>query len=220
MSELEADSPFLPPKPDSLSIRIASQIREAMYQGELKPGDFLRELALAKAFQVSQATIREALAQLEHCGLVVRTPNRCTTVANLSQEELEEKLRVWCNLEQLAVLAACERASEEDLQNLGEIADLASGTVAATFAGIAQREFHHRIWRMAENRTLYRMLDQLTLPLFVFRLHIAGKAPASDHFRGVLNAIREKDRGAIVRAVQAYHGVDGVQSYAAAAAQE
>jgi DNA-binding GntR family transcriptional regulator len=201
--------------PDSLSIRVASQIRDEIYDGNLKPGAYLRELALAKDFQVSQSTIREALAHLEHHGLVVRVPNRSTTVALLSEKELAERTRVWCNLEQMAAIEAAMRADEQDIHGLEQAALRAEA--AGAFEEAPDREFHLRIWQLAGNRTLYRVLNCLTLPLFVFRLHPNGGTRDESGMLGIVQALRTKDSPTIAKAVAAYHGMDGWRWHAAAA---
>jgi DNA-binding GntR family transcriptional regulator len=202
-------------RPDSLSIRVASRIREELYQRSLEPGAHLRELALAKEFRVSQATIREALACLEHQGLVIRVPNRSTTVVHLRGEDIAERTRVWCNLEQLAAREAAMRAEQDGLRGLEEVISRAMQGVAGTFAEIPEREFHLRLWQLAENRTLCRTLDCLTLPLFVFRLHPRGDTPDQSGMHRILHALRSKDAAAIVKAVAAYHGMDGPRWHSA-----
>jgi hypothetical protein len=73
---------FLKPvRSQSLSRQVYETLKEAIFNGRFQPDEALRELHLAKMFEVSQATIREALVQLEQTGLVVRHHNRKTTVA-------------------------------------------------------------------------------------------------------------------------------------------
>src|SRR5438874_1838866 len=50
--------------------RVAEVIKEAIFSGVLKPGDALRELHLAAELNVSQASVREGLVQLENAGMV------------------------------------------------------------------------------------------------------------------------------------------------------
>jgi DNA-binding GntR family transcriptional regulator len=64
---------------------------------------------LSRAEGVSQATIREALGQLERFGLVVRTPNIGTEVTRLSQEEVLERVELRMLLEERALTQAAPR---------------------------------------------------------------------------------------------------------------
>ena len=62
-----------PPVP--LRSHVAASIREAILRGNLKPGQRLVERKLAAELGVSQIAVREALPELEHEGLLTRTPN-------------------------------------------------------------------------------------------------------------------------------------------------
>ncbi|TWP33245.1 FadR/GntR family transcriptional regulator [Leekyejoonella antrihumi] len=55
--------------------RVVEQIEQAIYSGQLKPGDHLpAERALVEEFKVGRSTVREALRILESLGLLHTTP--------------------------------------------------------------------------------------------------------------------------------------------------
>lgn len=158
-----------PLRAESLSAQVAETIRSAISNQELRPGQPLRELALAKSLKVSQATVREALAQLEAYGLVVRTPNRSTAVSRLEPAEVQQRLAVRLSLEQVACRQAALSASLEDITALEGLClrtaeAVQSGDVKARRT--AERAFFQRLWVTARNPVLYRILDQLTTPLY------------------------------------------------------
>jgi len=76
----------------SLRQRVMNDIRSAIISGHLKPGDKLKELDISKQMSVSRGPIREALRDLEALGLVVSSPYRETTVADVRKEEVVELL--------------------------------------------------------------------------------------------------------------------------------
>jgi DNA-binding FadR family transcriptional regulator len=62
---------FKSAKSNKISGHIIEQIREAIFKGQLKPGDKLPpERELMKNFKVSKATLREALRSLEVLGFL------------------------------------------------------------------------------------------------------------------------------------------------------
>jgi GntR family transcriptional repressor for pyruvate dehydrogenase complex len=62
---------FAPLRPVSLSGRIASEIRRALFAGKIRSGDFLgTEASLAKEFGVSRMASRDALRSLAATGIV------------------------------------------------------------------------------------------------------------------------------------------------------
>src|SRR5580704_10059725 len=100
--------------------RVFDTIRDAIFAGNLKPGEPLRELHLAKELQVSQASVREGLVHLENSGLVVRIPNKETRVTKLSNREVRERLGLRESLEAMAWIAASKNMEAPDYEPLLE----------------------------------------------------------------------------------------------------
>jgi len=137
----------------------------------LKPGETLRELALARKLGVSQATVREALADLQQIGLVVKVPNKGTSVTNLPATEVRERLAVRLLLEQMAAIEASRRLREEDFATLQELCQrIHAGIERNAYFEVSQADlaFHRAIWRRSGNQILMRILDQVCTPLFAF----------------------------------------------------
>jgi DNA-binding GntR family transcriptional regulator len=160
-----------PVKAGPLRVRIYDTLRELIFSGKLAPGDPIREAHMAKALQVSQPTLREALIQLEHAGLVVRNPQRDTTVTRLTEQDVQERSRLRALLEPEAAVAAVARMGEAEYQMLDAKLEAIHRSLAADsyheFAA-ADLEFHRYIWELSGDRTLYKVLDFVTVPLFAF----------------------------------------------------
>lgn len=158
-------------EPNSLPSQIYAALRRSIFEGHLLPGTQLREQHLATRFGVSQNTVREALIQLLHVGLVQRSPNRATYVTKLSEQEIRERIKVRLPLEVQACLGASDRMTAEDFEQLEQMAERLAHTIRVNnYSGFAAAdlEFHRHIWKLAGNNTLYRVLDELTAPLFAF----------------------------------------------------
>jgi DNA-binding GntR family transcriptional regulator len=166
ISASESASPGL-----STSDQVRASLEDRIFSETYKPGDRLREAHLAREFQVSQSTIREALIRLENEGLVVRVANKRTIVTKLSNADIRERLSMRISLESLAAIEASRRMRDEHLALLGDrlktIKDCKVAKDVRKF-NQADLEFHRCIWEMSGNRTLYRTLNQLTAPLFAF----------------------------------------------------
>jgi len=78
---------------------IAAAVREAILTGQIPGGDRLVELHLAQQFGVSQTLIREALAQLEQEGWVVKHERRGAFVRTFSQAEIREVIGLTAAIE-------------------------------------------------------------------------------------------------------------------------
>src|SRR5882757_11012019 len=87
----------------SLKEAAVQQICQAIEGGELKSGEILTELGLARKLGVGQPTIREALLELEFIGYVERTASRKARVTLLTRRSIENIYLVRTRLETLAV---------------------------------------------------------------------------------------------------------------------
>src|SRR4029453_12648859 len=164
-------------KSESLSTQVVAALRTAIFSGRLAPGQALRELHLAREPGGRQGTGREALGQLERFGLVVRTPNIGTQVTRLSPEEVLERVELRMLLEERALTQAAARMDGPAFDTLGALfGTLTQATRRNEYFEQAQADlaFHRFIWAQSGNRTLYNMLDQLSVPLFAFVSIVRG----------------------------------------------
>jgi DNA-binding GntR family transcriptional regulator len=151
--------------------RIVDSLCAAIYSGKLRPGEPLLELQLAREFHVSQTPVREALFQLERMGLVRRYANRGTVVTQLSAAEIRERVDLRRTLEVLAATQAALRINSAALAELREAVRRIAGAVSENDyfgSAVADLDFHRAIWKLADNQTLYDILDRLCAPLFAF----------------------------------------------------
>lgn len=163
--------PHRPVRSESLRTQVVDLLMQAIFDGELRPGQWLREVWLAKSFAVSQTTVREALVHLEQLGLVTRMPQRRTIVTNLSKQEVRDRLRVRVELERMAAVDAAPKLTADDFAELERLslAVQSANAEGRPFAA-SQRdlEFHQYIWEKSGNRVLAATLRQICLPLFAF----------------------------------------------------
>jgi DNA-binding GntR family transcriptional regulator len=203
-------------KSASLSAQVVAALRTAIFSGLLAPGQPLRELHLARDLGVSQATIREALGQLERCGLVDRTPNIGTQVTRLSQEEVLERVELRALLEERALTQAATRMNGPAFDRLHALLKTLGQTTRRNQyfeQSQADLAFHRFIWEQSGNRTLYHMLDQLSAPLFAFGSIVRGMSRktltdvVASH-SGIVEGLRSGDSDAIRRALRQHfeHG--------------
>ncbi len=137
----------------TLPLQISDQIAENILDGGFMPGERLRETELAESFQVSRATIREALRLLEQRGLVKIRPQHGAHVTKLSVKELEDLFEVRASLLSSASRLAAEHSNSKDIAklrslltrldaNVGNTAKYTalSGETVSTIAALSQNE--------------------------------------------------------------------------------
>ena len=81
----------------------------------------LDERDLAARLGVSRTPIRDALARLEHEGLVESVPRRGYFILRKSRDELVEIIHVWAALESMAARLVAERARDDEIASLRTI---------------------------------------------------------------------------------------------------
>src|SRR5690606_26925418 len=91
------------------------EIRSAIVEGRLKPGDPMIETELTEQLGVSRTPLREALALLEHEGLIETIPYKGTFVAGIDRQTFEEILDLRMLLETRAIELAADKIPKEEL---------------------------------------------------------------------------------------------------------
>ena len=98
--------------------QLLEQLREMILVGELSSGERLVEMKIAKAANVSQAPVREAIQALAREGLVAMRDHKGATVTPFSVDDMFEVFEVRGTIESLAVRKALEHISEDALETL------------------------------------------------------------------------------------------------------
>ncbi|MCZ7547473.1 MAG: GntR family transcriptional regulator [Anaerolineae bacterium] len=95
-------------------------LRNAVIQGDLKPGERLVIEDLANSLGVSPIPVREALRQLEGDGFVTIEPYVGAMVTEMKPTMICEIFELLAVLETISGRAACERMTEADLNTMSE----------------------------------------------------------------------------------------------------
>jgi DNA-binding GntR family transcriptional regulator len=154
----------------SLKAEVVCRMRDAIERGELKPGDQITEMGLARKFGVGQPAIREALLELQFLGFVERIGPRKTCITALSERQIQEIYLVRTRLEMLAVELLASAAGPDLTECRRELANMrraAEAGQAAVFHS-ADFRFHRALWGATGNRSLGDALEPLVARLFAF----------------------------------------------------
>jgi len=149
----------------SLLSKIAYKaIRDGILTGQVKPGEWLRQDALAQKLGVSQATVREALNQLVSDGLAVHVPHKGVKAVIISVDDLRDIYDMRALLEGLANELAASRISQQELARMQELLPdtvVRADSQSTEMARVANREFHWVAIRASGRNHLIRVLEQL-----------------------------------------------------------
>jgi DNA-binding GntR family transcriptional regulator len=140
------------------------RLRDAIIDGRLKPGQWLRQEALAQELGISQMPVRDALKQLVAEGLAEHIPYRGVRVVEFTPDDIVDMVTVRLVLESLAVRFATPQITQKDIERLKENLRLAA--LLTTQDQMAQRrllntDFHLTICRASGHRYLSRQVEAL-----------------------------------------------------------
>ena len=160
---------------------VFNTLRSAILMGKLEPGERLMEIALANKLGVSRTPIREAIRKLELEGLVIMTPRKGAEVARITEKDLQDVLEVRESLENLATELACERITEEEIEDLkvkNEAFCEAVQNKNADFSELAELDvaFHDVIFNASKNSRLIQILNNLREQMYRYRLEYLKNA--------------------------------------------
>src|SRR3954454_10199538 len=100
---------------------IADGLRDDILAWRLKPGDWIRQEAIARRYRASRMPVRQALLRLETEGLVTFTSHVGARVTTLTLADLDELYRLRERLEPLAVGESTLLLSGDQLAELAAL---------------------------------------------------------------------------------------------------
>ena len=105
----------------SIADQIYLSLQNSIISGEIKPGERLFEMELAKTFQASRTPVREAFRRLEQDHLVERLAQGGVRVPIIDRETIEDLYNLRTVLEAYALSLACDRVTTEQITSLKQI---------------------------------------------------------------------------------------------------
>ena len=189
-----------PRRPPTAQEFVLGELRRGIVSGELRPGEQIRQDALAERLGTSRVPLREALKILEGEGQVAYHPHRGYFVAELSSADLVEVYRIRELLEDEAIATALPLLTDADLASL-EAALLAIESAAASgdipAMTRANREFHFLLIERAGMPRLSRLIRQLWDATDAYRsvyfAEPANRDQVEREHRAILDAARRRD---------------------------
>lgn len=198
----------------NLSMLAFDRLEQAIMSGELKPGERLSEVTLARRYGISRGPLREAIGRLEGRKLVERQANQGARVVSLDQAQILDLLVIRESLEGMACRLAATRIRAGEIKRLhrmldGHARDAQVVAGKGYFQGGGDLDFHYRIVRASGNARLIKMLDEdlySLLRLFRQRLSTAPGRPtqALVEHRAVLAALEARDPDAAETAMRTH----------------
>lgn len=148
-------------------------LRDAIMNGDLKPGERLMESAIADQLGVSRTPVREAIRKLEKENFVTMVPRKGAYVSKLTTKDILDVLEVRRILEGFATQLATQRMSESEIRELRKCYEKFDKYLEKNnIQGMIEkdREFHDLIFKASKNDKLIHLVVELHEQFHRFRL--------------------------------------------------
>jgi len=197
----EAPTAVTRPQP-RLSDTAYNVLRQRIVSLRLPPGMRLDEEELIADLGVGRTPLREAIARLQHEGLVMVMPRRATIVAPLDLEDLHQLIEARLVLEPDVAARAARRSNPDLAAALAEAVDAAdraarSGDVDAYVD--SDLRFHDAVADACGNVHLARAnkhVNILSMRFWHLGFRVAGPPSAANHHRTLMAALVAGDEPA------------------------
>lgn len=161
MSTLTSKSRIALDRTRQVAPQIVEYLRERILALELIPGSTISRTALQQQFGLSQTPVRDALLKLEEEGLVTVYPQYATLVSRINIDMARQAHFMRRAVESDAVRVLAETGNKAAVADMtaanAQVRERAQRKDHAAFL-IADREFHHTIFRHADILELWPIL--------------------------------------------------------------
>ncbi len=183
--------------------KVFEQMQHAIVEGDIAPGSKISEPELAKHYQISRSTLREALNRLEKCHLIERKANIGSRVVDCTIEGLLELYITREALEGMACRQAALNMSDEEIASMREMLvqhskakELQEGV--AYYQEEGDLDFHYKVILGSHNQQLINLIcgqlyHLVRMYRFQFGMHSARASRAFDEHSHILQAISDRD---------------------------
>lgn len=147
----ESDDSAWLAQPLSKTEYVLERLRRELANGDIHPGQQLRQVDIAQRYGVSPTPVREALRLLEADGTIQYSPHRGATVTELTAQEVGDLYYIRAALEARLARLAAERATPEQKASIRRQHEELVASVANesdTELSRLNREFHLAVLRI------------------------------------------------------------------------
>jgi DNA-binding GntR family transcriptional regulator len=200
---------------ESTADQVAAAVREAILDGRLPQGTYLRETPLSRQFGVSRNTIREATHILIGQRLVTKQMHRGAFVSKLDPDDIRDLYRLRRIIELPALPMVAAQELDDAVAHLWQAIENESR--AAMVA--ADLEFHRQVVAAMGSERLTGLFGSLEGEMRLCMSLIGGTFPEPDQFAREHAAIRDAlaaDETARAGELLATHLTDAERSLVAA----
>ena len=196
-------------KQEPLHMQVYNILKSQILRAKYPPGSKIIESQLAKKFDVSRGTVREAIRMLTQDGLLIQNKG-VTTLFNPSNKDIIDISVCRESLELLAIQLSIKNISDEEIKKLEhtvEISEKLQKDEKYDDIGKYDEEFHRIIVESTRNNQLIQLMNVIrskVIYMMSFIVHENLYLPPLQHHKDILEALKRRDEEEAIRAMKVH----------------
>ncbi|MEA3363834.1 MAG: GntR family transcriptional regulator [Thermodesulfobacteriota bacterium] len=192
--------------------QVVDYVYRLLLEGELNPGDQLKETLLAEQMGISRAPIREAMKELIMNGLVDYRPQVGNFIPIFSPKEVIDSYTTRGVLEGYAVMSVCSQFSVTEIDKLENLTEqmesYAEKKNHKMVVGVGG-DFHDLLISKCDNLQLLEYTDRLSLKLhvlfFKYWCKLYSSVEIGRRHREIVESVKAQDLNMIEKAIRQHY---------------
>ncbi len=192
--------------------QVVDYVYQLLLDGELNPGDQLKETLLAEQMGISRAPIREAMKELIMIGLVDYRPQVGNFIPVFSPKQIIDSYTTRGVLEGYAVMNTCDQFSSGEIDALEDLTVQMEGYAKKKNQKMvveAGGEFHDLLTSKCDNVQLLEYTGRLSLKLhvlfFKYWAKLYSSAEIGRRHRDIVESVKARDLNLIEKMVRQHY---------------
>lgn len=188
------------------SVQVVEYLKDKILNGDIQPGQRIKESLVAAELEISRAPVREALLELMREGIVVSRPQIGKSVVSLTAKQILDSYVLGGVLEGFGLAQTIDQFTEDDFERLTVIVEkmgeIAAGSRDLNELTRLDHEFHNTLFDKVDNELLVEFSQRSSRRVTHFLLshHLKTLYPPEiiyKRHKALLNVLKTADRPAI-----------------------
>jgi DNA-binding GntR family transcriptional regulator len=189
-------------KKETYSEKVANYIKVRILNGNLSPGDPIKETDIASQLSISRAPVREAMLILLREGLIEIHPQRGKKVTSLSAKQIKNSYFTGGVLEAAAVAQAIEHYTDNDITQLdgiiSKMKQIADKNGSVSDQAPLDQAFHDLLFSRIDNELIVELCRRTCQGISKFLLYrqwvkLFPATRVYERHKEIVDALKTKD---------------------------
>ncbi len=198
--------------------QVVEYLKDKILNGEIQPGQRIKESVVAAELEISRAPVREALLELMREGIVVSRPQVGKSVVSLTAKQILDSYVLGGVLEGFGIAQTINQFTEAEFDRLTEIVEqmgeIAAGSRDLNELTRLDHKFHNTLFGKVDNELLVEFSQRSSRRVTHFLLshHLKALYPPETIYKrhkALLEVLKTADGAAIEQHMRLHYRETG-----------